>query len=88
MKGVGFDVFSPPGKYVKGIPITLFEGFMNHFDRRAQLDLFPAGAYNARNIGTLDVENLFRAFQDCDVKGTGVLRAEEVPQALNAVCNL
>lgn len=53
MKGVGFDVFPPPGKYVKGIPITLFEGVMNHFDRRAQLNLFTDCAYNARNIGNL-----------------------------------
>lgn len=38
MKGVRFDIF--PGKYVKDIPITHFEGLMIHIDRRAQLYLF------------------------------------------------
>ena len=88
LKDVRFDIFPPPGRHVKDIPIVLFEGLLLHIDRRSQLYAFTGGSYNARSIGTLDNENLFGAFQDWDAKGSGVLRAEEVKQALYTACDL
>ncbi|VDI25545.1 Hypothetical predicted protein [Mytilus galloprovincialis] len=88
LEDVRFDVFPPPGRYVKDIPIVLYEGLLIHIDRRSQLYAFTNGAYNARSIGTLDIENLFGAFQDWDAKGTGVLRADEVPEAMLTACDL
>ncbi|CAG2185774.1 unnamed protein product [Mytilus edulis] len=88
LNGVRFDVFPLEGRYVKDIPVILFEGLLLHIDRRSQLYTLTGGSYNTRNIGTLDVENLFGAFQDWDCKITGVLRAEEVPQAMFSACDL
>lgn len=73
---------------MKDIPIVLYEGLLIHINRRSQLYAFTNGAYNARSIGTLDIETLFGAFQDWDAKGTGVLRADEVPEAMLTACDL
>ncbi|CAC5422641.1 unnamed protein product [Mytilus coruscus] len=88
LEDVRFEIFPPPGRYVKDIPIVLYEGLLIHIDRRSQLYAFTNGAYNARSIGTFDIENLFGAFQDWDAKGTGVLRADEVPEAMLTACDL
>ncbi|CAC5421889.1 unnamed protein product [Mytilus coruscus] len=40
LEDVRFDIFPPPGRYVKDIPIVLYEGFLIHIDRRSQLYAF------------------------------------------------
>ena len=73
LEDVRFYIFPPYGRYVKDIPVTLFEGFLPNIDRRSQLYALTEGSYNSRSIGTLDVESLLWAFQDWDSKGTVVL---------------
>ncbi|CAH1799200.1 unnamed protein product [Owenia fusiformis] len=80
--------FPPPGGFVHGMPVTQFEGLLTNIDRRLQLySLASKHTYNHRALSTLDSENIFGAFQDYDPKGTGVLRADDIPNALgSAVC--
>ncbi|VDI68808.1 Hypothetical predicted protein [Mytilus galloprovincialis] len=40
LNGVRFDVFPLEGRYVKDIPVILFEGLLLHIDRRSQLYTF------------------------------------------------
>ena len=80
--------FPPPGGDVAGLPIAQFEGIMSNVDRRLQLyALTEKGTYNQRSISSLDSETMFGTFQDIDPKGSGVLRADDIPTALGtAVC--
>ena len=80
--------YPPPASYVAGLPIAQFEGILCNVDRRLQLFATTKdGKYNQRSISSLDSETMFGSFQDIDPKGTGVLRADDIPAALGtAVC--
>jgi hypothetical protein len=59
----------------------MFQGFQ----------LFPyvkSGRYNVRALGSLEAENLFGQFQDLDPKGSGVMKSEDIPTALEHACQL
>ena len=89
LEGVNFSSFPPYGSHIKGIPNIMFQGLLTNIDRRIQL--FPyvkSGMYNVRSLGSLEAENFFGEFQDLDPKGTGVIRADEVPAALESACQL
>ena len=89
LHGVNFCQFPPYGSHINGIPNIMFQGFLTNIDRR--LRRFPyvkCGSYNVRSLGSLEAENLFGQFQDLDPKGTGVVKAEEVPAAFEAACQL
>ena len=59
--------FPPPGAYVKGMPITQFEGILTNIDRRLQLyHVLPHGTYNHRSVSSLDCETFFGSFQVID----------------------
>ncbi|CAG2200367.1 unnamed protein product [Mytilus edulis] len=49
LNGVRFDVFPLEGRYVKDIPVILFEGLLLHIDRRSQLYTLTGGSYTARS---------------------------------------
>ena len=82
-----FNTFPPYGSHIRGVPNVMFKGLLTNIDRRIQL--FPyvkSGKYNVRTLGSLEAENFFGEFQDLDPKGTGVIKAEEVPMDLETAC--
>ena len=67
----------------------MFQGFLTNIDRRIQI--FPyvkSGMNNVRSLGSLEIENFFGEFQDLDTKGSGVIKAEEIPPALESASQL
>ncbi|CAG2200998.1 unnamed protein product [Mytilus edulis] len=89
LKGVNLCSFPPYGSHIRGIPNIMFQGFLTNIDRRIQL--FPyvkSNMYNVRTLGSLEIENFFGEFQDLDPKGSGVIKAEEVPDALESASQL
>ena len=89
LQGVHFNKFPPYGVYIRGIPHVMFQGLLTNIDRRIQL--FPyvkSGKYNVRSLGSLEAENFFGEFQDLDPKGSGVIKTDEVPAALENACQL
>ena len=81
--------FPPPGTHVSGIPIVMFEGIMCNIDRRTQLfAVCKQGSYNVRSIGTLDSENFFGEFQSLDPRGSGVIRADDIPNTMETAVEL
>ena len=89
LEDVNFCQFPPYGSHIRGIPNVMFQGFITNIERRIQLFPFvKSGTYNVRSLGSLEAENLFGQFQDLDPKGSGVIRAEEIPSALENACQL
>ncbi|KAK3085103.1 hypothetical protein FSP39_024263 [Pinctada imbricata] len=89
LDGISFYEFPPPGAYIKGIPVVLFEGLLTNIQRKIQLYAFyKSGTYNVRSVGSLDIENFFGTFQDLDPKGTGVLRPDDIPAAISVSVEL
>ena len=89
LDGVQFNRFPPPGSHIRGVPMVMFEGLMTNIDRRLQLFSYvKKGSYNVRSLGSLEAENLFGQFQDLDPKGTGVIRPDDVPNAISTACEL
>lgn len=89
LQDVNFSSFPPYGSHIRGIPLVMFQGFLTNIDRRMQIvPYIKSGTYNVRALGSLEVENFFGQFQDLDPKGSGVLKAEEVPAALESACQL
>lgn len=89
LDGVNFGCFPPYGSHIRGIPNIMFQGFLTNIDRRIQI--FPyvkSGMYNVRSLGSLEIENFFGEFQDLDPKGSGVIKAEEIPLALESASQL
>lgn len=89
LQDVVFSKFPPPGLFIKDIPIIEFEGLLTSIERRIQLySVVPGNSYNARSASSLDGENFFGAFQDLHPAGSGVLKPNEVPQALSTACEI
>ena len=89
LDGVNFGCFPPYGSHIRGIPNIMFQGFLTNIDRRIQI--FPyvkSGMYNVRSLGSLEIENFFGEFQDLDPKVSGVIKAEEIPLALESASQL
>lgn len=89
LEDVNFCKFPPYGSHVRSIPMVMFQGFLTNIERRIQL--FPyvkSGRYNVRALGSLEAENLFGQFQDLDPKGSGVMKSEDIPTALEHACQL
>ena len=81
--------FPPPGSYVAGMPIIMFEGLLTNIDRRIQLHtLVPGRSYNVRAPNSLDAENFFSEFQDLDPKSSGALLADDIPSAIETASYL
>ena len=89
LRCVEFDNFTPSGSHIKEIQVVLFEGLLTSIDRHLQLFPFVANhAYNAKAIGTLDIESYFAEFTELDPKGTDVLRPDDVKVALSSSCEV
>ena len=89
LQSVQFNKFPPYGTHIRSIPHIMFQGLLTNIDRRIQL--FPyvkSGRYNVRSLGSLEVENFFGEFQDIDPKGSGVIKASEIPSALETACQM
>ena len=60
LQDVNFREFPPPGAYVKGMPVIMYEGLLTSIERKTQLyEFVKSGTYNQRAVATLDVENFF-----------------------------
>ena len=67
----------------------MFQGLLTNIDQHIQLVPYAkSGKYNVRILGSLGAENFIGEFQDLDPKGTGVIKAEEVPMALETAGQL
>ena len=89
LAGVNFAHFPPYGSYVHGIPVVMFEGILCNIDRRLQLHvLAEGGIYNVRAPSSLDSENFFSEFSCLDPKGSGVLRPDDIPCAMQTASYL
>ncbi|XP_060589874.1 uncharacterized protein LOC132745056 [Ruditapes philippinarum] len=87
--GVRLDEFPPYGRFVKGIPHVMFEGLLTNIERKIQITPFvKSGAFCPRSLGSLEAENFFGEFQDLDPKGSGVIRPDDIPKALQTACEL
>ncbi|CAC5423344.1 unnamed protein product [Mytilus coruscus] len=89
LEDVNFSSFQPYGSHIRWIPLVMFQGFLTNIDRRIKIvPYIKSRTYNVRALGSLEVENFFGQFQDLDHKGSGVIKAEEVPAALESACQL
>ena len=89
LKNAGLGMFPPPGRNIRNMPVVMFEGILLNIDRRTQLfSIARGGCYNARALGSLDSETFFSGFQDLDPNGSGVLRADDVPKAMETASYL
>lgn len=80
LKDVKFNAFSPYETHIRGVPNVMFQGFLTNIERRIQVYPYvKSGAYNVRSLGGLEAENFFGEFQYLDPKGSGVVKAEEIP---------
>lgn len=83
LQSINLSEFPPPGSYVAGMPVVMFEVILTNIDRRTQLyAVTPKNMYNVRTPTSLDAENLFSQFRDIDPKSTGVLMTDDIPCAI------
>ncbi|XP_078606912.1 uncharacterized protein LOC144879388 isoform X2 [Branchiostoma floridae x Branchiostoma japonicum] len=60
LRGVSFDTYPPPGRYIRGLYHATWEAAMAHIDLTVQLyGMLPSGSYNVRALGTLVAEQYF-----------------------------
>lgn len=55
LDGVVFSVFPPVGRYIKGVPIIIYEGILLDIDSKLQMFAI-VGSYNIRSVGSLAAE--------------------------------
>lgn len=89
LDGYHINVFPPPTRYVKGIPIQTYETLLTHIERKIQIYSFcPGQTYNARAISSQQVENFFSAFRDLDSTGKGTPKPDSIPKIMKAVAEI
>ena len=88
LEGVDFGVFPPQSSYIRGIPIITYEALLAHLERKIQMYAFTPGGYNARAIGTLEVEQFFGTFRDIDPAGIGTPRPDDIPRMMTRVADI
>ncbi|KAK7105400.1 hypothetical protein V1264_016787 [Littorina saxatilis] len=83
LQGVDFGHFPPLTRYIRGIPAVTYEGLLTHCERKIQLyECCPGHAYNARALGSQEVEQLFCTFRDLDPGGTGTPKPDDIPHMM------
>ena len=87
MKDVDFDNFPPDfGRYVKGMPILMFEAILQNISTRTQLYQFANGGNsNARSISTLSNESFFSDLTRFDKEGHSYSKACNVLKVMGQV---
>ena len=85
LEEVSFTNFLPYGSHIRGVANIMFQGYLTNIDRRVQL--FPL-VKSVRTLGSLEAENFFGEYQDLDPKGSGVIKAEDIPAALESACQM
>ncbi|XP_053404619.1 uncharacterized protein LOC128558653 [Mercenaria mercenaria] len=80
LEKVNFGRFPPKTNYVGGIPIVTFEALLVHIDRKLQIyGHLPGSGYNARALGTQEVEQFFSSMRDMDPCGLGTPKPDDIP---------
>jgi hypothetical protein len=88
-KGFHLRTFLHTGPHIRGVANIMFQCYLTNIDRRIQLfPLVKSGKFNVRSLGSLEAENFFGEFQDLDPKGSGVIKADDIPAALESVCQM
>ncbi|XP_035669936.1 uncharacterized protein LOC118411598 [Branchiostoma floridae] len=60
LRGVNFDIYPPPGRYIRGLFFSTWEAALAQIDLSIQLyGMIPSGNYNVRAMGTLVAEQYF-----------------------------
>ena len=88
ISGYNVGQFPPHTKYVKGIPIVTFEALVTHIERSIQLYPMVQTSYNARALGTQEMEQFFSTFRDMDPSGSGTPKPDAIPGMLRATVEL
>lgn len=89
LDGVSVLSFPPYGTHIRGVPNIMFQGYLTNIDRRIQIYPYvKSGRFNVRSLGSLEAENFFGEFQDLDSKGSGVIKAEDIPSAIESACQM
>lgn len=89
LEGVSFTNFPSYGSHIRGVANIMFQGCLANIDRRIQLfPLVKSGKFNVRSLGRLEAENLFGEFLDLDPKGSGVIKTDDIPAALESACQM
>ena len=87
LKDVDFGNFPPHGKYVKGMSVVQFCGFIQNIEIRMLLyALCKSGTYNHRAIGTLAIESFFCELTQMDP--TGCPKSVKSPQMISHVTEI
>ena len=89
LKDVDLFSFPPPGRYVKGMPIINWEGFVASIDAHILLyGLTKTGTYNTRAITTLAVEQFNGMIENYDESGRPSVTADTYRKTLGDICML
>ena len=89
LKDVDLFSFPPPGRYVKGMPIINWEGFVASIDAHILLyGLTKTATYNTRAITTLAVEQFNGMIENYDDSGKSSVTAETYRKTLGDICML
>jgi hypothetical protein len=89
LSGYDENIFPPPTRYMKGIPILTYEALLTHMERKIQIYLYcPDQTYNTRAISSQQVENFFSTFRDLDSTGKGTPKPDSIPKMMKAVAEI
>ena len=89
LQDVNFREFPPPGAYVKGMPVIMYEGLLTSIERKTQLyEFVKCGTYNQRAVTTRDVENFFGTFNELDPQGHRVVSPDDLPHVMQTATDI
>ena len=83
LKGYKFGEFPPHTQYVRGIPIVTYEALVVNIERKLQMYAVCPG-YNARALGSQEVEQFFSTFRDMDPTRFGTPKPDAIPNMMAA----
>ena len=78
-----FGCFPPKTQYIGGIPVVTFEALLVHLERKLQIyQHLPFKGYNARALGTQEVEQFFSSVRELDPSGLGTPKPDDIPMMM------
>ena len=79
LESVDFGAFPPQTQYMRGFPLVTYEALLVHLERKIQLyATTPTNSYNARAIGSQEVESFFSTIRDMDPNGQGMPKPDDI----------
>ncbi|KAH3805400.1 hypothetical protein DPMN_133703 [Dreissena polymorpha] len=87
LRDVDFSVYPPPGKYIKGFPKVMFEGFVQRIDTTIQL-YASVSCNNPRSISSLVNKTFFGELSDLEPTKLGCPKAISIQRLTSIVIEM